>query len=363
MLTAPESSDGVRVEVPWLTILKILSAAALVWVWFQIWPIALVVLVSLVLAVTLEPVVRWLEGRRLSRGVAVLLIGMVTLTAIGAFLFAASGPLSDESALLLNGVESFQESIAVRLPVAIARVVRRGPQDPVQMMSAIAAQVPAIAGAVLTAAAMTLFAFILTLYLLADGRSTYEWVIAYVPPAQRTKTQETVAGVTHAVFAYVAANFLTSLFAGAFVLVSLTLLGVPAAFMLAVLAGVCDFVPIVGFFVALTPAVLVALTISPGTAFAVVGSYALCSVLENYVIVPRVYGRHLKVSRVAVLLGLAVGAALGGIIGALLALPVVAAYPIIERIWLKESLGKNVLAEHARLEHEGEPVAPLTATP
>ena len=133
----------------------------------------------------------------------------------------------------------------------------------------------------------------------------------------------------------------------------LWLLRVPAAFMLAVLAGVCDFVPIIGFFVALTPAVLVALTISPGTAAAVAGLYGLCSVIENYAIAPKLYGHHLKVSRVAVLLGLVIGAALGGIIGALLALPVVAAYPIVERIWLRESLGKTVLAEHARLESEG----------
>jgi predicted PurR-regulated permease PerM len=178
--------------------------------------------------------------------------------------------------------------------------------------------------------------------------------IAYVPRAHRAKAHETVAGVTEAVFAYVAANLLTSLFAAVFVLVSLTLLKVPAAFMLAVLAGVCDFVPILGFFVALTPAVLVALTISPSTAVAVAGLYGLCSVIENYAIAPKVYGHHLKVSRVAVLLGLGIGAAIGGIIGALLALPVVAAYPIVERIWLRESLGKNVLAEHARLEHEGE---------
>jgi predicted PurR-regulated permease PerM len=68
----------------------------------------------------------------------------------------------------------------------------------------------------------------------------------------------------------------------------------------------------------------------------------------------RLYGHHLKLSGVAVLLGLGIGAALGGIIGALLALPVVAAYPIVERIWLRESLGRNVLAEHARLEREGE---------
>ena len=346
--------ERVRFYLPWPTILKVLSAAALIWVWLQVWPIVMVVLVSLVLAIALEPIVRWLERQRFTRGLAVLAVGAVTLAAFAAFLFAAVTPLTEQTKLLASRLASFQESVAVRVPVAVARVVRRGPQDPAQVVSAIAARVPQIASAVLTAAAMTLFAFILTLYLLADGRSTYEWVIAFVPQAHRAKANETVADVSKAVFAYVAGNLLTSLFAAVFVLVSLLLLKVPGAFMLAVLAGVCDFVPIVGFFVALTPAVLVALTISPGTAVAVAGLYVLCSVIENYVIVPKVYGRHLKLSRIAVLLGLSIGAALGGIIGALLALPVVAAYPIVERIWLRESLGKDVLAEHARLEREGE---------
>ncbi len=338
--------------MPWLTILKIFSAAALVWVWLQVWPILMVVLVSLVFAITLEPVVRWLEGRSLKRGLAVLVVGAVTLTIFGAFLFAAVAPLTEQAKLLVSLAASFQESVAVRVPVAVARIVRRGPQDPEQMMAAIAATVPDIASAVLTALAMTLFAFILTLYLLADGRSTYDWLIAYVPRAHLAKANETVAGVTDAVFAYVAGNFVTSIFATVFVFVSLTLLGVPGALMLAALAGVCDFVPILGFFVALAPAVLAALTVSPGTAVATVGLYGLCHVIENYAIVPKVYGHHLKLSGVAVLVGLVIGAELGGIIGALLALPVVAAYPIVERIWLRDSLGKNVLAEHARLEGE-----------
>jgi hypothetical protein len=62
--------EYVRVDVPWLTILKILAATALVWIWLQIWPIVMVVLVSLVLAVTLEPVVEWLKRRRFTRGLA-----------------------------------------------------------------------------------------------------------------------------------------------------------------------------------------------------------------------------------------------------------------------------------------------------
>jgi predicted PurR-regulated permease PerM len=351
---SPSLPPRVRLDVSWLTIFKILSAAVLVWMWLQLWPIVMVLLVSLVLAVTLEPVVRSLERRGVKRGLAVLVIGAVTLAAISAFLMAAVSPLTEQTKVLASRLATFQESVAVRVPVAVARVVRRGPQDPAQTMSVIAARVPEIASAVLTAAAMTLFAFILTLYLLADGRSTYEWLFAYVPAAQRAKATETIAGVTEAVFAYVIGNLLTSLFAAVFVLVSLLLLKVPGAFMLAVLAGVCDFVPILGFFVALTAAALVALTVSPGTAVAVVGLYVLCHVIENYAIVPKVYGHHLKLSGVAVLLGLAIGAELGGIIGALLALPVVAAYPIVERIWLRESLGKDVLAEHARLESEGE---------
>src|SRR6202521_621149 len=95
------SPERGRLDVSWLTILKILSAAALIWIWLQIWPIVMVVLVSLVLAVTLEPVVRWLERRRFKRGLAVVLVGAVTLATVGAFLFAAVAPLTEETKLLV----------------------------------------------------------------------------------------------------------------------------------------------------------------------------------------------------------------------------------------------------------------------
>ena len=347
---SPPLPERLRVDVSWLTILKILSAAALVWIWLQIWPIVMVVLVSVVLAVTLEPAVRWLEQRKLRRSVAVLVVGAVPLISFSLFLSVAIAPLAQETTMLVHRVVVLQESIARTLPVAVARVVRRGPEDPAQMMASVVASIPEIGGAVLSASASTLFAFILTLYLLADGRRTYEWVMAYVPTGQRAKADETIVGVTEAVFAYVAANVLTSIFATAFVYVSLTLLHVPAAMVLSVLAGLCDFVPVLGFVVALAPAVLIAFMVSPGTAAAVIGAYAIAHVIENYAIAPKLYGHNLKVSGVAVLLGLVAGAAIGGIIGALLALPVVAAYPIIERIWLRKALGKEVLAEHARLE-------------
>src|SRR5512132_3190531 len=68
--------------------------------------------------------------------------------------------------------------------------------------------------------------------------------------------------------------------------------------------------------------------------------------LENYFIEPRIYGGRLRLSNVAVLVAFAVGAELGGVVGALLAMPIAATYPTIEKLWLRDQLGDDVVAEH-----------------
>src|ERR1700685_1915130 len=115
MISSPPAR--VRLDVPWLTIVKILSAAARVWVWLQVWPIVMVVLVSLVLAVALEPIVEWLERLGFAPGLAVLPVGIVTLVIFGAFLFTAAAPFTSQAKQLAANLASFQESIAVRAPV------------------------------------------------------------------------------------------------------------------------------------------------------------------------------------------------------------------------------------------------------
>ena len=72
--------------------------------------------------------------------------------------------------------------------------------------------------------------------------------------------------------------------------------------------------------------------------------------IENYLIAPRVYGGRLRLSNLAVLLAFAVGAELGGVIGAVLALPVAAVYPTIERHWLRRPFGDHVVQEHNAIE-------------
>jgi len=88
-------------------------------------------------------------------------------------------------------------------------------------------------------------------------------------------------------------------------------------------------------------------------ALAVVVLYGAYHAIENYFIAPWVYGDRLRLSNVAVVLAFAIGASLAGVVGALIALPIAAAYPAIERIWLRERLGDRVVKEHAAIDASG----------
>jgi predicted PurR-regulated permease PerM len=193
-----------------------------------------------------------------------------------------------------------------------------------------------------------------TLYLLLDGIRLYAWLLAYVPRKHREKMAETIPEVSRVVQSYVRGQFVTSGLFAVFTAIVLTLLEVPAVFPLSVLAAVCDVIPVIGIILATAPAALLALTVSPVASFGVVVSYTVYHIFETYFIVPRVYGNTLRLSTLAVLLALIVGGTLQGILGAVIVLPLVAAYPIIERIWLKSYLAPEVLHDHRALARAAE---------
>ena len=142
---------------------------------------------------------------------------------------------------------------------------------------------------------------------------------------------------------------ITCCLCGGMALTTLTLLHIPAAVPLAVLAFVADLVPVIGTIVMIIPAVLLAFAVSPLKALIVLVVYLAYHLTESYWIIPRVYGRQMRLSTLTVLLAVTVGGVLQGAIGAVLILPFVAAYPVIEELWLAPRLGDTV-DEHERIE-------------
>ncbi len=118
------------------------------------------------------------------------------------------------------------------------------------------------------------------------------------------------------------------------------------ALLLGIIAGICDILPIIGFFIAVFLAMAIGLTVSPSTAAAIFVLYGAYHLFENFFIIPRVYGKKLKLSKLAVPLAVTVGGLLGGVIGAIAVLPLVAAYPVVERLWLAPRLAPDTVKAH-----------------
>jgi predicted PurR-regulated permease PerM len=139
-----------------------------------------------------------------------------------------------------------------------------------------------------------------------------------------------------------------------FTWIALALMQVPAALLLAILAGLLDFVPVAGFLLSAAPAVLLGFTVSPAVGLGVAAFYIVYNIIENYFIQPKVYGRELRLSDLAVILAFLVGAELGGVLGAIVALPLAAMYPVVERVWLRQAVDGDLAAEHRAVATRGE---------
>jgi predicted PurR-regulated permease PerM len=333
-------------DIPWRTIVKVLAAAALVWCVLRLIQVILLLIVAVLIAVLLQPAVQWLERRGLPRwGAATVLMGAILVLTCG-LVWLTWASLAEQSRYVAGHLTQLQEQVSRYLP----DWVRGGTANGGSSGSGITGFALSVGRSALTAVGLSVLGFFVTFYLLLEGERTYRWVIAFVPPQHRPRAERTLLECRSVMFAYMAGNVITSVIATVATLIALSLLKVPAALLLAILAGLSDFVPVIGFIVSAIPAIALALTVSTTTAVIVVVFYIAYNAVENYFIAPRVYGDRMRLSDLAVILAFAIGAQLAGVIGALIALPFAAMYPTLERLWLREKLPATTIQEHRVLE-------------
>jgi predicted PurR-regulated permease PerM len=338
-----ERDRRLSLHIPWTTLLKVILAVALVAVLVRIWYILTLVLIAIIVAVGLQPAVAWLERRQWPRAAAASLVVFLMVGAIVVFLGATWQSINGQAQELSEHLQTIEQQIADQLPTPVAIVLQRSTG---LNTSLIASYAFTLGRSVLGAVAAFVLASILVLYLLIEAKQTYRWVRGFVPAELRPRFDRTASEAREVASAYIVANFVTSVLAGLYTFTWLAVLGVPATLVLAVLAFVCDFIPILGFFIACLPAMVMAATKSVALSLLMIPIYGGYHLLENYFIGPRIYGGRLRLSNVAILVAFAVGAELGGVVGALLAMPIAATYPTIEKLWLRDQLGDDVVAEH-----------------
>lgn len=163
--------------------------------------------------------------------------------------------------------------------------------------------------------------FIVSLYLLLYNDHFTKFIARLFHKQHQDKVMRIVSLVNEKLGSWLQGQAILSLFIGLITWIALTLLGIPFALPLALLAGMLEVVPTLGPTLAAIPAVIVALTISPTMAVVVAATYILIQMLENQLLVPKIMERAVGLNPVIVIVGVSIGANLLGVVGALLAIP------------------------------------------
>ncbi len=335
----PPERTITQIELPVRTIVRVILVFCLIWLLGQVWNIILLAGIALMATAALDPPVRRLQARGLKRTWAVAaVVGAATIVMLGTLLIIVS-PVITEGQDFIEGLPAQVDEYERYFDnnPQVLEGLQSAAQNASTGSSAITGGIMSFSLSVVSLIADAFVVIVFTIYFLLDGGRIYRWCVRYTPPRFRRRMDRTIPEVSRVVSGYVTGQFLTSTLMGIFAFIVLTAVGVPQALLLALLAAIGDAIPIVGITAVTIPTVLVALTVSPTAAIIVLAAYLIYQQVENYVVVPRIYKTTLDISSFAVLLSILVGSALLGIVGALLALPIAAAIPVIEDIWLEDS--------------------------
>lgn len=352
-----------KLDLPVSTIVRVILTLVTIWLLTRLWAMLLLGVIALLVAAALSPAVAWLQGRGLRRSLSVATVFLVLLGAVALIVSLVVPPLIDDGRAFAQDLPSYVERgqrILNRNPDLYERLqsaAQRGAADPAAIFGGFLTVGQTLVGAIVN----ILLVVVLTIYILADGDRIYRWLVRYLPWEQRDKLDRAIPEVSSVVSGYVLGQAINSTLFGLFSFAVLTLLDVPQALFLAILAAFMDAIPIAGVLIATVPAVLLALTVSPTAAVVVLIAYVLYQQIENYVIVPRVFTSTLQISSFAVLVAALVGGELLGIIGIPLALPIAAAVPVVERIWIGEDHPLRSRARRPSSARDDGPTSPPSA--
>jgi predicted PurR-regulated permease PerM len=322
-----------------------LAVLAGAWTLIQLLPIVLTIVVAMFLVGTLSPAVEWLEGHGVKRGwgIALVFAGMLLSTVL---LMALTIPqLIEQVTTLARQEPAIRDRLAAalvqwRVSAPLAESLHNVRYEALARTAA--STVLEYSSRVVAIVAYTVSSVFLALYIMIDRDRLRGGLFSIVPRTHHIRLSRVLLNLETIVGGYIRGQVLTSVLMGIFVFALLMVCRVPNAVALSAFAALADVLPYIGVFLSVGPAVIAAFGVGPIAATIVLVAMVVYEEFESRFLVPRIYGRALRLPSSVVLVSLLAGGTLMGILGALLALPVAA--------------GLRMLIEELRLELPGEDI-------
>jgi predicted PurR-regulated permease PerM len=301
--------------------------------------VLLLVFVAVIFASGLQPVISWMRGHiPIGRGPAILLVyGFFLAVVVGMALFVLPAAIAQFVRTLDSLPPFFEKARAwaadIR-PTGLARGVSSlidGAADLLRPIGKGPSDGQVVQVGLTLAEGLTSVLTLLTVvyFWLTEHARLQRYALAFVPSHRRARARDVWNQAETRLGMWVRGQLILMSALGVATSVAYTLLGVPSAVLLGLLAALAEGIPIVGPLLGAIPAVLLAATVSPQLALEVAAVYLILQVIEGNVLVPIVMRNTVGISPFLVILSILVGAAAGGFVGALLAVPIAATAEVV----------------------------------
>ncbi len=327
-----ENKNVTKIDISSWTIIKaLIIIVGFIFLWF-IRDVLLMLFVVLIIVSVVSPMADYLEKFKLPRSWALGIIYILLAGFFALLIYLIIPPLVNQTKSLAVNVPNYINSAS-----SIYHRFYKEAVDWQNIFNSISGTLSSVGQSFFSvtisifggiASAVTII--VLSFYLALESKSASKFVLSFIPEKKKESWGKIGHQIIEKIGGWLRGQVLLCLVIGFFDYIALLIIGVPYALTLAVLGMVLEIVPIVGPLVAGIAAVLVTLATAGWIkALIVAAVYILIQQLENHILVPKIMQKSVGLSPVVILIALIIGAKLAGILGAILAIPVIAAISVI----------------------------------
>ncbi|MFE4542045.1 AI-2E family transporter [Arthrobacter sp. NPDC056727] len=305
------------------------------WIGSHTTQLLLWIVAALFIALGLDPVVRWLEGRKIPRPAGILVSVSVLMIAVVGFFATLIPTIVEQVTELVKQapvwVRDFINSDFFRtldnqfgVRDRITEELDKFVKNP-EAMSGIFGGVLGFGSTVANGLFGTLIVLVLSLYFLAALPAMKRWGYRLAPRSRRHRVEALSEEITRSVGNYVIGQAVVALLNATFAFIVMSIIGVPFAVLLAFIVALLAFIPLVGGLIAGVVVILITLTLGWQSALAYAICYFAYLQFEAYFISPRIMQKAVAVPGAVAVISVIAGGSLLGVLGALIAIPTAAA--------------------------------------
>ncbi|NIM03665.1 AI-2E family transporter, partial [bacterium] len=263
------------------------------------------------------PAIDRMEKMKIPRIVGIFLIYILIISIVALAIAGIVPPLVDQTSTLITSAPKFIKDIG------LLNIDQRIIESQIQQLGSIPANLVKISVSILANIVAIAALLVITFYLLLERRNLNRYLHILFGGDGERRAGEFIDEMENKIGHWVRAQLTSMVIVGAMSYFGLRLLGIEFALPLALLASIFEIIPSIGPVLASIPAILAGLAISPLMALAVAALYFLIQQIEANFVYPQIVAREAGVNPLVTILSLAIGFKLGGVLGAILAVPFV----------------------------------------